>query len=51
MPPHWYRIYYGECPRCGNSVEYRKRIYTPRPPDMLDRYERLSYAETYDGCL
>ena len=51
MPPHWYKIYYGECPACGRPREYRERQYTLRPPKREDRYVQLSDTETYDWCL
>lgn len=55
MPePHWYRLYVGECPVCGNPRGYRERVYyknEPRPMEDEKRYVYLSDRETYDHCV
>ena len=50
LPPHWYKIYVGECPVCGRNKSYRERMFTPRPEGIEDRYEYLQETETYDYC-
>jgi hypothetical protein len=49
--PHWYKMYYGECPVCGSSTEYRERVLGKKPKDSRKRYVQLSYTETYDHCV
>ena len=51
LPPHWYKIYIGECPVCGRDQSYRERRLTPKPLNPEDRYEEMSDFETYDGCM
>ena len=50
MPPHWYKIYCGECPVCGKPKSYRVRQYG-YSPSRLYKYVMLSDAESYCGCL
>jgi hypothetical protein len=50
-PPHWYRLYLGECPVCGRDKTYRERVYGPRPAKESERYVQQPDTDTYDGCL
>lgn len=49
--PHWYKIYYGECPACGRDAGCRERVYGRKPRSEKKRYVFLSDRETYDGCV
>jgi hypothetical protein len=49
--PHWYKMFVGECPACGQDQSYRVRVYGRRPKSRHKRYVQLPHNQTYDYCL
>jgi hypothetical protein len=50
---YWVRFYYGECPACGRTQNYRERVYCdvqPKPENPRLRHVQLLDLESYDGC-
>lgn len=41
---YWYKFYIEECVLCGCYEEWKERMYTPKPKDVMDRYERIETA-------
>lgn len=41
---YWYKFYIEECVLCGWHMEWKERMYTPKPKDVMDRYERIEMA-------
>lgn len=44
---YWYKTYIVECPVCGNTDEFKERVYTEKP---LNIEERFDYKQQYYHC-
>ena len=41
---YWYKFWIEECVLCGRYTEGKYRMYTHKPKDVMDRYERTETA-------
>ena len=44
---YWYKFYIEECVLCGCHEEWKEKMYTPKPKDIIDRYEHIETACGY----
>ena len=44
---YWYKFYITECVLCGAGGEERYRQYSPKPEDVMERYEYNQFVCDY----